>query len=244
MNKNRMNFLDPLSSRELGTLLANNHYALQPEAVVIRETVEVPVVIPEGPAAEMTPFEEYTISPEKHEYWNTNFNFDIVKGHRNNIYDVYLIRDIQGSKKEEWWINKMGVSMHWLSLKRLDQRAVTDWRHLQQIKTELVGPENEAFQLHPAESRVRDTANQFHLLVFADPWPVGIPIGWTLRAGDDDQEMCKATGSRQRPLGKIIAGKVSGVICRECGNTLPPHSQKRHLDENDPIHACPHKEKI
>ena len=39
-------------------------------------------------------------------------------------------------------------------------------------------------------------------------------------------------------------GEISGVICRECGNTLPPHSQKRHLDENDPIHACPHKEKI
>ena len=33
---------------------------------------------------------------------------------------------------------------------------------------------------------------------------------------------------------------VCGVVCNECGKTLPPHTIKRHLDINDPIHKCPH----
>lgn len=33
---------------------------------------------------------------------------------------------------------------------------------------------------------------------------------------------------------------VSGIICNQCGNELPPHSMERHLDVNDVIHQCPH----
>ena len=35
---------------------------------------------------------------------------------------------------------------------------------------------------------------------------------------------------------------VVGVKCNECGNTLPAHTEAQHLDENDPIHQCPHEE--
>jgi hypothetical protein len=52
-----------------------------------------------------------------------------------------------------------------LSIKRLDQRIVHDWRDLQRIKNEIVGPEYEAVELFPAESRKVDTANQYHLWV-------------------------------------------------------------------------------
>jgi hypothetical protein len=37
---------------------------------------------------------------------------------------------------------------------------VHDWRDLQRIKNQLVGPECEAVELYPAESRKVDTANQ------------------------------------------------------------------------------------
>lgn len=172
------------------------------DPIIVEKTieVEVPVRIPEGPTAKMTAFKEYDLPEMKLNYWKDNFIFSKVTGYINNIYEVYKLANIQGSKKDDWFINKMGVELHWLSIKRNDQRAVLDWRHLQQIKTELVGAENEAVQLFPAESRVMDTANQFHLFVFADPWPVGIPIGWMDRAVDDDQEQCSLHGARQRPL--------------------------------------------
>ena len=34
---------------------------------------------------------------------------------------------------------------------------------------------------------------------------------------------------------------VCGIVCNRCGKTLPPHTVKRHLDINDPIHKCPHE---
>jgi hypothetical protein len=43
------------------------------------------------------------------------------------------------------------------------------WRDLQRIKNDLVGPECEAVQLFPAESRLVDTSNQYHLYVCNDP---------------------------------------------------------------------------
>jgi len=33
---------------------------------------------------------------------------------------------------------------------------------------------------------------------------------------------------------------VAGIICNECGNTLPPHTVRDHLTEEHPIHECPH----
>jgi len=168
--------------------------------VVVERPVEVPVHVPEGPAAKMTPFEEYPLPDFKLNYWQTTYDFDSVTGHRNNIYEVYVIRNIRGCKEGDWWVNQMGQEMHWLSIKRIDQRAIIDWRHFQQIKSELVGPENEAFQLHPAESRCHDTANQFHLFVFAKPFPMGVPIGWMQRDVTYDAEMNERLNSRQRPF--------------------------------------------
>ena len=35
---------------------------------------------------------------------------------------------------------------------------------------------------------------------------------------------------------------VIGIKCMKCDSEVPPHSVKRHLDINDPIHKCPHPE--
>ena len=43
-----------------------------------------------------------------------------------------------------------------------------DWRDLQRIKNEIAGPEREACELYPAESRLVDEANQFHLWVLPE----------------------------------------------------------------------------
>jgi hypothetical protein len=65
----------------------------------------------------------------------------------------------------------------YLSIKRLDQQPTRSWRDLQRIKNELVGPENEGVELFPAESRLIDRANQFHLFVLTDP-AARFPFGY------------------------------------------------------------------
>lgn len=60
-----------------------------------------------------------------------------------------------------------------LSIKRQDREPIHDWRDLQRIKTELCGAEAEGVEIYPAESRVVDMANQYHLWVFTKlklPW--------------------------------------------------------------------------
>lgn len=69
----------------------------------------------------------------------------------------------------------MGDVMY-LSIKRLDQQPIRAWRDLQRIKNELVGPECEGLELYPAESRLLDSANQYHLFVLRDP-EMRIPFG-------------------------------------------------------------------
>jgi len=60
-------------------------------------------------------------------------------------------------------VRELGEGGVHLSIKRIDQGPVHDWRDLQRIKDELLGPECEAVELYPAQSRMVDGANQFHL---------------------------------------------------------------------------------
>ncbi len=88
--------------------------------------------------------------------------------------------------------------MFWLSIKRRDREAVHDWRELQAIKNMIVGDEHEGFEVYPAESRLVDSANHFHLWVFADP-KVRLPVGFRERDVLDAQTAA-AQGARQRPF--------------------------------------------
>jgi hypothetical protein len=64
-----------------------------------------------------------------------------------------------------------------LSIKRIDREPIHDWRDMQEIKNMLVGPDHEALELYPAESRAVDTSNQYHLWVAASP-DLRFPFGW------------------------------------------------------------------
>lgn len=106
----------------------------------------------------------------------------------NDTYQV-LVREAQ---TPEW-----GSEMFWLSIKRIDKEPIHDWRDLQEIKNMLVGEENEAVELFPAESRRVDTANQYHLWVLKD-FKVRFPFGFTgERVVTDSQSV---GGSKQRKL--------------------------------------------
>jgi hypothetical protein len=80
-----------------------------------------------------------------------------------------------------------------LAIKRNDKRPVRDWRHIQEIKNQLVGPECEGVELYPAESRVVDVANQFHVFALPDAaqrFPFGFDVGF--------KSEVERAGSKQR----------------------------------------------
>ncbi len=81
-----------------------------------------------------------------------------------------------------------------LSIKRNDGAAIHDWRDLQRIKNEIVGPEHEGIELYPAESRLTDGANQYHIHVLTDS-NARIPVGFGQRLVSESQ----SEGVQQRP---------------------------------------------
>jgi hypothetical protein len=81
----------------------------------------------------------------------------------------------------------------WLSIKSVENDARHDWREMQRIKNELVGEEAEAVELYPSESRLVDTANQFHLWCFP-AWR--FPFGFGERLVSEKTE----GGVTQRPF--------------------------------------------
>lgn len=69
-----------------------------------------------------------------------------------------------------------------LTIRSGDGSARHDWRDFQRIKNELVGEEAEAIELYPAESRLVDTANHYHLWAFRT---YRFPLGMTAREVSD-----------------------------------------------------------
>jgi len=67
-----------------------------------------------------------------------------------------------------------------VSIQRHDRQPCREWKHLQQIKNELFGTRHEAVELFPAEDRLIDTGNEYHLWVHCDPgyrFPLGFERG-------------------------------------------------------------------
>lgn len=89
--------------------------------------------------------------------------------------DKYQVSIFQAEVYDENW-----PAMWHLSIRRHDRYPVFNWRDIQTIKNELIGPENEAIQLFPAESRLVDGANQYHLFALKDP-AMQFPFGFTNR---------------------------------------------------------------
>jgi hypothetical protein len=64
------------------------------------------------------------------------------------------------------------------------------------IKNEIAGPEVEAFEIYPRESRLMDTANQYYLWVL--PPGQTIPAGYF--GGRATTEEAEGIGSVNRPM--------------------------------------------
>lgn len=115
-----------------------------------------------------------------------------ARGYRNLRYQV-LVRCI--GKGTPFPGADAGVRAFWLSIKRNDKREIHDWRDLQRIKNELVGEEAEAVELYPAESRLVDASNQYHLFAFEG---FRFPFGFHDRVVSTP-EVSRSVGAEQRP---------------------------------------------
>ena len=108
----------------------------------------------------------------------------------NDLYQVAVTPLVDANGK---------VQAKHLNIRRRDGRPIfRDWRHFQQIKNELVGEECEGFEIYPAESRLSDTSNKYHLFAYTDP-AYRIPFGMKTRDVLDDVGVKKG-GFRQRKL--------------------------------------------
>lgn len=119
--------------------------------------------------------------------------------HLNQLLDpIYINNKYQVQVREVEKADPAASGMVWLSIKRIDRNPLHDWRAIQEIKNRLVGPECEAIEIYPAESRRVDTANQYHLWCFKDP-NYRIPIGFNSGRHVDDESI---GGSVNRPVKK------------------------------------------
>jgi len=94
-------------------------------------------------------------------------------------------REMQLQNQEEIWsngayevsVNREDDIVH-LSLKNYQRTTDIPWQHKQWIKNDIMGEEYEACELFPAESRLVNTANQYHLWCFPKGY---MKFGWNQR---------------------------------------------------------------
>lgn len=111
---------------------------------------------------------------------------------KNDIYQVAR-RELKGDGDVAEWVH--------LNIRRVDGGPILrDWRHFQWIKNQLIGEECEAVELYPAESRLVDETNKYHLIGCTDPtfrFPFGNLFG---NVRNVCYESGSTPGTRQRSL--------------------------------------------
>ncbi len=138
-----------------------------------------------------TPFEAAEIPPEIKALGDTAIFI-------NSRYQVNV--RILGEKPP------FGFMAH-LSIKRRDKAPIRNWRDLQRIKNEICGEHCEAVEIFPAEGRLVDTSNQYHLWVFRE---------YVLPFGFQD--------------GRVISDIPKGNSVQEPFEERPPDCNAREVD--------------
>ena len=136
----------------------------------------------------------------------------------NNIYQVNVRRHQR--------FTPGGMLFTWLSIKRRDKHPVRDWRHLQWIKNQLVGEENEGAELYPKESRLVDGSNQYHMWVLEDPllsFPFGFHEGRTISEKP-------LQGGKQRPWPENMKPKDLEQQEAETARKLAEYNKQHKTD--------------
>lgn len=117
-----------------------------------------------------------------------------------------------------------------LSIRRNDRGVHKDWRDFQRIKNELCGPDREAVEMYPAETRLVDTSNQYHLWVL--PEGMFFPFGFMERLVTEEER-----GTKQREFD----AKPNDLVRKEELNARLSEERKRLEEEGRvPKELLPH----
>jgi len=81
-----------------------------------------------------------------------------------------------------------------IGINSLDGTARHDWRDFQGIKNQIAGPECEAFELYPAESRLMDPSNYYSLWCFPGLKRLKVGMNEPRRVLDADQALAPQRG--------------------------------------------------
>lgn len=128
--------------------------------------------------------------------------------HYSLTRDEALAKTEEVQATQEYWVNdvyqvsvsRIANNLVQINIRRRDGQAIfRDWRHFQHIKNDILGPECEAIELYPAESRLVDTNNKYHLWGCTDP-SFRFPVGWQERDVRSKSNSGGAPGIRQRPI--------------------------------------------
>lgn len=116
--------------------------------------------------------------------------------YRNDLYSVFVryMPTAFNHKPMRPEDGAMHVSFH-----RHDRAPVRDWRHYQAIKNEVSGPERIGIEIFPPESKLVDSANEYHLFVL----PVGYEFPFVFEASlvqtqEEGEAILGKTKMRQR----------------------------------------------
>lgn len=119
-----------------------------------------------------------------------------------------------------------------LSIKVHDKRCVHDWRDMQRIKNEIVGVESEGIELYPAESRLMDESNQFHLYC---TYPgMMLPFGQQERTTSTPEELVeefKGMPEEHQPVQRAFEEHHGGEGCCPGGLIEWPDWAKEELEK-------------
>jgi len=107
---------------------------------------------------------------------------------QNDVYDVTVRR---WSKDPVFGTDggmiQIGINSH-------DGTARHDWRDFQGIKNQIAGPECEAFELYPAESRLMDPSNYYSLWCFPGLKRLKVGINEARRVLNADEALAPQRG--------------------------------------------------
>ena len=100
----------------------------------------------------------------------------------NDIYHVSVRRWDNDPVFGRGGMIQIGINTH-------DGTARHDWREFQEIKNQIAGPECEAFELYPAESRLLDPSNYYTLWCFPGVKRIKVGIDQGRRVWDADEAL-------------------------------------------------------
>jgi hypothetical protein len=165
----------------------------------------------------------------------------------NGDYDVIV--DKKCDSKQLRSATFLGHPLWYLRIYSYSRLPIHDWTVIQEIKNEIIGTEYEGIELYPAQSRIMNKENCFHLWILApnqhDLHPPQFRLGFNMasklamRKSDFEREKQKLIDSRKMTTVIIINDELenlSQLAFPHCDHPL--QAVEKYVEAHPEIVAC------